>query len=263
MYTKYLGLAMTLWAGTLFCKSDIQVIPVERTPEPDQVEVRIAFPLQGMVIPKNETPPLQVRLEAYPLGLYSDFLRAHELRDPNYGQSLLVIVDDHDPIFSNLGIEDVSDTLEEDFDQTINVELPFKLEPGVHVVRSFPTRSFDESLKNSKCFEATYFFKGEKKGSVDLSKPYLTYNQPRGNFEMGMPILLDFYVTNVHLSEDGYKVRVSIDGNVERILTAWVPYYIRGLKKGSHTISLELLTASGKVLPPLFKGELTHRIEVK
>lgn len=78
---------------------------------------------------------------------------------------------------------------------------------------------------------------------MDLSAPYLTYNIPVGsyNLEEGDPILLDFYIKNCELSPDGYKVKLSIDGKEIATLTEWRPYYIYGLKKGKHTIGLQLL----------------------
>jgi hypothetical protein len=90
----------------------------------------------------------------------------------------------------------------------------------------------------------------------------LTYNAPEGEFKDGQPILLDFYVVNTQLSKDGYKVRLIIDGTDKRMLTEWVPYFIYGLKKGSHTIKLELLNPQGTVLAPLF-NDLEQTIVVK
>jgi hypothetical protein len=62
-------------------------------------------------------------------------------------------------------------------------------------------------------------------------------------------VLLDFYITNCQLSKDGYKVRLTIDGSDQRILTNWVPYYLYGLSKGKHRIKLELLDEKNKVVP--------------
>ncbi len=206
---------------------------------------------------------VQIRLEGFPLGVYSDFPRARELRDPKEGQSLHIIVDDQPSIEINEAIDDIADTEELDFDQTIETRIPFRLKSGPHILRISPVRSFDECLKGDKVFEATYFYVGEKKGKVpDLSQPYLTYNQPLGDFESDKPILLDFFLSNTQLSRDGYKVRLTIDGSDKRILTQWVPYYIYGLGKGSHTIKLELLDTSNKIVPGLF-GELKRTISVR
>jgi hypothetical protein len=92
----------------------------------------------------------------------------------------------------------------------------------------------------------------KKEGAVDLTKPYLTYNQPVGAFTTLQPILLDFFISNCQLSRDGYKVRLTIDRSDKRILTHWVPYYIYGLSRGTHTIRLDLLDPDGSVIAPLF-----------
>jgi hypothetical protein len=70
----------------------------------------------------------------------------------------------------------------------------------------------------------------------------------------GRPILLDFYVSNTELSPDGYRVRLTVDGKVNRTLSFWQPYYIYGLKKGKHTVRLELLDPTGQLVPGMFNN---------
>jgi len=242
--------------------SGVRVIPMKPTPEPDEVEVRFAFPLEGEL--KNDKPMIvQLRLEAFPIGFVSDFPRAREIRDSDEGQAVRIILDGKHYFDINEAIDDVAENEEIDFDQILETKIPYDLSDGIHILRAFPVRSFGESLKNPKCFASTYFYfgKAEKKPSIDLNRPYLTYNAPEGKFSADQPILLDFYLTNTQLSNDGYKVRLTIDKSDKRILTEWVPYFIYGLKKGSHTIKLELLDPSGKVLPPLF-NDLEQTITV-
>lgn len=242
---------------------DIRVVPVDRTLEPDEVEVRIAYPHDGE-IEKDNPPEVQLRLELYPLGVYSDFPRAKEIHNSSEGQSIHMIVDDRPFLAVNEAIDETSESDEIDLDQTVMLKLPYKLSEGEHVLRVFPVRSFDESLKGPHVFAASTFYIGNKtnKPSIDLTKPYLTYNQPQGELDGKKPILLDFFVSNTQLSKDGYKVRLTIDGSDKRILTEWNPYYIYGLKKGSHTIQLELLDPSDRVVSPLF-NDLQKTIVVK
>ncbi len=243
--------------------TNIRVIPMKPSPEADEVEVRFAFPLEGEV--KTENPvTTQLRIEAFPLGFMTDLPRAREIRDNDEGQSIHIIVDGKPHFAINEAIDDISENEEIDFDQIIQAKIPYDLSDGIHVLRAFPVKSFGESLKNPKCFAATYFYfgKGASKPSIDLDKPYLTYNDPEGEYDSTQPILLDFYLTNTQLSRDGYKVRLTINSADKRILTEWVPYYIYGLKKGSHTIKLELLDPQNKVLAPLF-NDLERKITVK
>lgn len=233
---------------------EVRVVPVEPTPEPDHVKTHLVFP-QADSIKNNTSDFIQIRLEAYALGYDSQIPRAREIRNSREGQALHILIDSKPFISVNEAIDELAEPESTDYDQTVQTRIPYKLKKGGHVLRIFPIRSFGESLKGPGCFTAAEFFIDEKektKYQEALQKPYLTYNMPYGEFSHQQPVLLDFYVTNIQLSSDGYKVRVIIDGADKRILTQWVPYYIYGLKSGSHTIKLELLDPSNKVLTPLF-----------
>jgi len=184
---------------------DVRVVPVENTPEPDAVEIRIAYPREGEVDTDNPIM-VQLRLETYALGVYSDFPRAKEIQDTKEGQAVHIIVDGRPFVAVNEAIDEMSETEEIDYDQTINMRLPYKLPEGEHVMRVFPVRSFGESLKGPSVFQAAKFYVGKKTPAlnVDLSIPYLTYNQPQGEFEMKKPILLDFSLANTQLSQVVY-----------------------------------------------------------
>ena len=56
-------------------------------------------------------------------------------------------------------------------------------------------------------------------------------------------------------------MRLTVDGKVHRTLTSWQPYYIYGLQKGKHTIRLELVDASGKVVAGPF-NDVQRTIQV-
>jgi len=235
--------------------TDIRIIPVRPTPEPDNVETNIIFPSRGEVLSQSRME-VQVRLDGYPVGTQSSFDRRKQIwNDPN-GQSLRVIIDTFDPFEIYLSFVDTLDQNNVFFNLTLNKQIPFSLSSGVHAIRAFPIRSYGESLKQEGCFDAHLFYVNTKKGDqdVDLKGPYLTYNEPqeRVSYREGKPILLDFYLSNVQLSRDGYKVRITINDDVVRILTMWVPYYIYGLKSGEHKIHLELLNEKNEVEPGLF-----------
>lgn len=230
----------------------VRIVSVEPTPEPSEVELLVAYP-KNYEVEEGNPVRLQFRLEAYPLGIYSDFYRAREVRDSRQGQAIHIIIDGKTPFMINEAIDDMSESEEINFDQILTTKVPYNLSEGLHIIRAFPVRSFDESLKGPKTFDTCHFYVGKKTSeTIDLSKPFLTYNQPMGEFSQKEPILLDFIVSNTQLSQDGYRVRLTIDGTDKRILSQWVPYYIYGLKSGSHTIKLELLDPRGNVLAPLF-----------
>lgn len=233
--------------------TDIQVVPVERTPEPNGIELRIQYPLYGY-LEKEKTVDMQLRLDWLPLGVDSDFPREHEIYNSKEGQSLHIFIDDHDYFEVNEALFDALDGHDEYFDQIAEFSVPFPLSPGIHVVRAFPCRSFGESLKEGKASIASVFYYQKKEGKApDFKKPYLTYNTPQGVIEgVGKPVLLDFYINNCALSKDGYKVRVTIDGGNERFLYEWSPYYIYGLGSGKHTIHLELMSPQNTLVPGPF-----------
>jgi hypothetical protein len=73
--------------------------------------------------------------------------------------------------------------------------------------------------------------------------------------------MLDFFLLNTTLSEDGNKVRATINGK-EFMITEWAPQVIKGLPKGEVTVKLELLDASGNLIPGGF-NEVTRTVTLK
>lgn len=245
----------------------VQIVPVPRSPDPEYVETTIIFPKEGEI--KTSAPIRgQIRVSGYPLGIDTDHPRRKEVWDDPEGQSLHVFIDNQPYFALSEALIDSLDDLEEYFDQTADFTIPFKLSAGMHVIRAFPVRSYNESIKADKAFHALVFYYQTKKESpnVDLSKPFLTYNEPQGEYDFdktgGEPILLDFYLSNCDLSKDGYKVRVTIDNDDKRILSEWRPYYIYGLGKGMHRIHLELLDLSNQLIPGPF-NDVTRTIVLK
>jgi hypothetical protein len=238
----------------------IRILPVKRTPESETSTVVISIPKNGATV-KGNPVWVQTRVEGYPIGASSQFDRASEVATTDQGQTIHVVVDNQ-PYFPVY--EPALDPFNEEgwyYETSYKFELP-KLESGEHLLRVFLARSFGECLKGEWSFTASTFTIGNKPETsrYDLSKPFLTYNEPSNQMYLteDMPILLDFFVSNCELSSDGYKVRLTVDGNTTRTLTAWQPYYIYGLKKGNHTIRIELLNSRGKPLTfPMTSAEQT------
>ncbi len=238
----------------------IRVLPVKRTPESETSTAVISIPKNGAVIKENPVW-VQTRIQGYPIGAASQFDRADEVALSNKGQTIHVVVDDQ-PYFSVY--EPALDPFNEEgwyYETSYKFELP-KVGPGEHLLRVFLARSYGECLKGEWAYSAILFNvgSGPDTSKYELTKPYITYNEPSNQMylEEDKPILLDFYISNCELSSDGYKVRLTVDGKTTRTLTAWQPYYIYGLKKGNHTIRLDLINSRGKVvLGPLSKAQQT------
>jgi len=123
---------------------------------------------------------------------------------------------------------------------------------GNHVVLSFLSRSYHESLKHKSAYDLRTFSVGQPKeaNNFDVSGQHMFYSRPKGEYtgEDTKKIMLDFYLVNTDLSPEGNKVRATINGN-EFMLNRWLPYSIEGLPMGETKIKLELLDNAGNVIP--------------
>jgi hypothetical protein len=89
-------------------------------------------------------------------------------------------------------------------------------------------------------------------GSVDRSKPLLTYSRPKGEYKGpdADAIMIDFWLSNAKLQGDGgdYRVRYSVDGGEAKYIDKWEPIWLAGWAAGKHTVKLELVDKSGNVV---------------
>jgi len=248
-----LGFAATI-PRTYTNPSAIRITPETPTPEADNIKTTILFPRSYEV--EMNPVNVQVSLLGFPVGVMSDFPRKNEIyNDPN-GQSLLIFIDNYHPFEIYNSFVNSLDQSNIYYDLTLTKMIPYNLREGMHVIRTFPARSYGESLKNPQCFQASIFYIGSAINNldVDLDGPYLTYNEPLETltYDSEKPLLLDFYLSNIQLSQDGYKVKVTIDDSLNRVLTRWTPYYIYGLTPGQHKIRLQLIDGQNQVVPGIF-----------
>jgi hypothetical protein len=130
------------------------------------------------------------------------------------------------------------------------------LEEGHYVALSFLSRSYHESVKSYGAANIRQFTVGrapEDQEIADLSDPHMFYSRPKGTYtgKDAQKVLLDFYLLNTELSEEGNKVRATINGE-EFMLDKWQPYFIEGAEMGEMSIKLELLDAKGELIPSPF-----------
>jgi len=130
------------------------------------------------------------------------------------------------------------------------------LEEGHYVALSFLSRSYHESVKSYGAANIRQFTVGKEPSGeeiADLSDPHMFYSRPKGTYtgEDAKKVLLDFYLLNTELSEEGNKVRATINGQ-EFMLDQWQPYFIEGAEMGEMSIKLELLDAKGELIPSPF-----------
>jgi len=131
------------------------------------------------------------------------------------------------------------------------------LSEGHHVMLAFLSRSYHESLKQSKAYVLKEFCAGKNcTDNFDEKAPHLFFSRPKGEYNGSKEtnrLLLDFYLLNCELSDTGYHVRATINGN-EFMLYRWVPYMIEGLPAGELTVKLELLDAQGQLVSSPFNA---------
>ncbi|MEM6522534.1 MAG: hypothetical protein AAGF85_06320 [Bacteroidota bacterium] len=130
-----------------------------------------------------------------------------------------------------------------------------ELDEGSHILLAFLSRSYHESVKNPNAFAIRQVTVGnpEEVEEVDFEAPHMFYSRPKGTYsgEDTKNLLLDFYLLNVSLSPDGYRVRATIDDQ-EFMIDEWAPYQLEGLQLGEVSVKLELLDAEGNNVPGPF-----------
>ena len=124
---------------------------------------------------------------------------------------------------------------------------------GQHVVLSFLSRSYHESLKHRGAYDLRIINVGSTPAPatpiIDVKAPNLFYSRPKDTYSGAdaKRIMLDFYLVNTTLEPGGNRVRATINGT-EFMLDKWMPYQMEGLPAGENTVKLELVDSSGNLI---------------
>ncbi len=134
------------------------------------------------------------------------------------------------------------------------------LTAGEHTVLTFLSRSTRESLKHRLAYDLRTLRVGNAAGSAkpfNPKAPAIFYNLPRGTYvgDEADKILLDFYLVNAALEEEGTNVRLTIN-NTPFTLSRWAAYTLEGLPMGANKIQLELIDAEGHLIPGPYNSVL-------
>lgn len=127
------------------------------------------------------------------------------------------------------------------------------LTAGEHTILTYLTRSTRESLKHKLAYDLRTVQVGTapaKAKPFNPKAPAIFYSLPRGTYtgDEADKILLDFYVVNAMLEEEGTQVRLTIN-KTPFTLGRWAAYTLEGLPMGPNTIQLELIDAEGHLIP--------------
>lgn len=216
----------------------------ERSPAIDGAKARFVSPETGAVLESGADVSLTVEVDSFETGVQTETPRSEEIANSGNGQHVHIIVDGG-PYYANY-----------DTGSPFNIGM---LEDGAHTAIVFPSRSYHESVKNPGAMDFLNFYVGEEAGDfpLDPDAPTIIYSRPKGSYtgSGAERIMLDFYLHNVELSENGYAARYEIreKGSEEIIasttLTEWTPSFVEGLASGTYVVHLELLDADGNVVP--------------
>lgn len=126
-----------------------------------------------------------------------------------------------------------------------------EFDKGEHVMLAFLSRSYHESVKNDNSFLVRKLSVGDvkedQKTDIDFDAEHMFYSRPKGTYtgKDTDKIILDFFLVNTDLSDDGNKVLARINGE-EFEITKWQPFLIEGLPMGENKIELQLVDNDDK-----------------
>ncbi len=232
----------------------VTIEPATGSPAYPDAKLLIVSPREGQELKNPQDSVLVVmQVTGTLLGVATDADSTRGIAYSKQGQHIHIIVDDK-PYMANYKNG-----------QPFNVGV---LAPGLHTIRAFPSYSWHESIKAPNAFATRTFFVGPAVISAvppnDLNGPLLTYSRPKGTYSGSdtAKVLLDFYLSNVTLAPDGYKVKLWIDTTAMTDIVKWKPYFITGLTMGKHTVKLQLVDAKGNAVAGPFNNP-SGEIELK
>lgn len=235
----------------------VQIQQGERSPAIPGAKARVTTLADSAVVDSTSLD-IVVEADSFEAGGQTETPRAQEIANSSNGQHFHVILDNQ-PYMANY-----------------EPGTPFNigtLEPGPHTLVTFPSRSYHESVKGPDAYDIVNFYVQEESGSFMLnpSEPAIIYSRPKGSYRGAAAerIMLDFYLHNVELSEEGYKAQYTIrstGSNAQDLasitLTEWAPAFVTGLESGRYIVHLQLLNAEGEVVPGPF-NDTTREIQVE
>lgn len=243
----------------------VEIEQVPRSPAIEDASAEITSPADGAVLDKADVSVV-VGAKNFETGIQTETERADSIANSGNGQHFHMILDNQ-PYMANY-----------EAGEPFEVE---GLDAGAHTLITFPSRSYHESVKGPGAYTFPNFYGGydfitfyvkEETGEPMLNDkdPALVYSRPKGTYSGAdtKRILMDFYLHNVELSEDGYKAQYTIrsaedDSKVaSATLTKWTPAYVKGLSPGTYAVNLKLLDADGNVVEGPF-NDTTREITVK
>jgi hypothetical protein len=230
-------------AGTVAAveKNGLRLTPFFDSPKYPTAQLRLNTPAAGSMVPSGAVP-FKYELTNFLLTKMTGGMHSEEMANSMKGQHIHNIVDN----------EPYSAHYETAFTKNIV--------DGQHVVLSFLSRSYHESLKHRGAYDLRLVTVGKVASNApaptfDLKAPHLFYSRPKDVYtgKDTQKVMLDFYLVNTTIEPGGTQVRATINGN-EFMLDQWAPYMMEGLPMGENTVKLELVDSNGKLIPGPFNS---------
>ncbi len=233
------------------CRAErIKIVKVERSPQFEWARVRIVS-LKNDHVFFSLTPEIKLEVTGYELGVQTPFGRKKQIANSAEGQHVHVIVDN------------------KPYKAVYDVSKPIPLEGlgiGPHTLAVFPSRSYHESVKSEDASHIVNFSILPSFGRpppLSLFSPGVVYSRPKGVYKGrdAERIMVDFYLHETVLGEDGYTVQLSIFEGTDiysnppvatAVFNQWRPAFVEGLESGKYTFRIKLIHPSGRTMPGEF-----------
>ncbi|SNC77196.1 hypothetical protein SAMN06265337_3778 [Hymenobacter gelipurpurascens] len=221
-------------------KNGIRLTPITDSPKMPEAQLMLKTPAPGSAVPSGSVA-FDYDLTNFQLTRMTGGPHAEHLANSQQGQHIHNIVDN------------------QPYTAHYTPEFSKPIPDGQHVVLSFLSRSYHESLKHRGAYDLRVITVGPGVFSTqnfDLQAPHLFYSRPKDVYKGKdtQKVMLDFYLVNTTLSSEGNKVRATINGT-EFLLDQWVAYTMEGLAPGENTVKLELIDAKGNQIPGPYNAE--------
>ncbi|RZL04329.1 MAG: hypothetical protein EOO62_21135, partial [Hymenobacter sp.] len=197
-------------AGAAQSKGGVTLTPFNDSPKFPTAQMRLNAPVQGSTVPSGDVT-FSYELTNFQLTKMTDSDHSMQMANSMKGQHIHNIVDNQ-PYTAH-------------YDTKFTKPVP----DGEHVVLSFLSRSYHESLKHRGAYDLRTITVGTPAPGTtplnfDVKAPALFYSRPKDTYagKDAQKIMLDFYLVNTTLAPDGNKVRATINGN-EFMLDQWLP----------------------------------------
>ena len=228
-------------SGQTMEKNGIRLTGFDDSPKYAEAQLKLSTPLANSTVPSGEVK-FDYQLSNFILTKMSSGMHMGEMANSMKGQHIHNIVDN------------------EPYTALYDTKFTKAIPNGRHTVLSFLSRSYHESLKHRGAYDLRVINVGNDTAKtsgpkVDVNAPNLFYSRPKDTYSGNdaKKIMLDFYLVNTTLEPGGNKVRATINGS-EFLLDKWQPYQMEGLPAGQNTVKLELLDASGNLIPGPFNS---------